>query len=578
MLKRLRIQGFALFEDVELELAPGLNVISGETGAGKSLVLSALALLCGARTGPWPLREGCEQSEVCAQFAVPGPGETAISAADERALSLRRIRRRSGKGACYLGADVMGARRAAELGRTLAEFAFQHAQLELDSGSAFLSALDAFAGQTALCREYADVYAELVEVQREAALVESQLNGRELRERRLLERMALLERLAPAAGEHGELRARLSILGRARDFLEHAAQVRSALCEREGSVEDELSALVRGAGRSEEAPLGVRSLIEALQRAASEVQEAARAASRLELELDVQPAELLRLERRCAELERAAEALAVDPDELAPELLRLGGELASLQAAEARIGELEARRTRAFDRARELARVLHERRSRAASELSRRLEAELAELCLPDARWSLELGELAGDALNALGMSTLRVSFAANPGEPFGPLARVASGGERSRLLLALRALGIGARAGAHDTLVFDEVDAGVGGEAAEAVALRLVRLASLRQVIVVTHQATIAACASAHFRVHKQTRDGRTRAHVERLPAAGRVDELARMLSGRAQDESARTLALTMLERAEARSVERTSKERRHKGRHSRAWSGRAA
>jgi DNA repair protein RecN (Recombination protein N) len=286
----------------------------------------------------------------------------------------------------------------------------------------------------------------------------------------------------------------------------------------------------------------------------------------------------MRLERRRAELERAAETLAVDPDELASELLRQGAELASLQAAEARMVELDARRTRTSERAQALARVLHEGRSRAAGELSRRLEAELADLCLPDARWSLELRELAGDALNALGMNTLAVSFAANPGEPFGPLARVASGGERSRLLLALRALGIGARAGARDTLVFDEVDAGVGGEAAEAVALRLVRLASLRQVIVVTHQASIAARAAAHFRVSKQTRDGRTRAQVERLPGTGRVDELARMLSGRAHDESARTLALEMLERAEARSVAQRRREKRHKGRQPRAFSGRAA
>jgi DNA repair protein RecN (Recombination protein N) len=369
------------------------------------------------------------------------------------------------------------------------------------------------------------------------------------------------------------------VLGRARDFFELAARVKAVLCEREGSVEDELSALVRAAGRASDAPLGVRSLVEALQRTADEVQEAARAASRLELELDVEPAELSRLERRRTELERAAEALALAPDELGTELERARAELASLQVAEGRLVELNARRERARDRARELASALHDRRSRAVGELSRRLEAELADLRLAGARFALELQESPDGALTAQGMSTLSVAFAANPGEALGPLLRVASGGERSRLLLALRALGVGAQVVSHGSLVFDEVDAGVGGDAAEAVALRLARIAAQRQVIVVTHQPSVAAWAGAHFRVHKQTSQGRTSAQVERLSDPARVDELARMLSGSGREQSARVLARALLRRARsAPATPGDREEARHEGRPSAAWNGRAA
>jgi DNA repair protein RecN (Recombination protein N) len=567
MLKRLRIQGFALFEDVELELDPGLNVISGETGAGKSLVLSALGLLLGALRGPWPFREGCDEAQLEAEFVLP-PAESGAP------LRVRRVRRRSGKGTCHVDAEIVTARRAGEVGRTLAEFAFQHAQLELGSSLAFLGALDALAGQTELYREYAQVYAELVEAERALARTEDELSDRELRERRLRDRVASLERLRPGPNEHGELRARLAVLGRARDFLELAARVKAVLCEREGSVEDELSALVRAAGRASDAPLGVRSLIEALQRTADEVQEAARAASRLELELDVEPAELSRLERRRAELERAAEALALAPDELGTELERARAELASLHMAEARLAELSALGERARQRARELASALHDRRSRAVGDLSRRLEAELADLRLAGARFALELQESPDGALTTQGMSTLSVAFAANPGEALGPLLRVASGGERSRLLLALRALGVG-QAASHGSLVFDEVDAGVGGDAAEAVALRLARIARERQVIVVTHQPSVAAWAGAHFRVHKQTSRGRTSAQVERLSDSARVDELARMLSGSGREESARVLARALLRRAR---TARPAPGDRGEGRPSPAWNGRAA
>lgn len=579
MLKRLRIQGFALFEDVELELGPGLNVISGETGAGKSLVLSALGLLLGALRGPWPLREGCDEAHLEGEFVLPPGGSGAPSTTAEGTLCVRRVRRRSGRATCLVGAEAVSARRAAEVGRTLAEFAFQHAQLELGSNLAFLGALDAFVGQTELYREYAQVYAELVEAESEAARTEHELSDRELRERRLRDRVAALERLQPAPSEHGELRARLAVLGRARDFLELAARVKAVLCEREGSVEDELSALVRAAGRSSDAPLGVRSLVEALQRTADEVQEAARAASRLELELDVEPAELSRLERRRAELERAAEALALAPDDLGPALERARVELTSLQVAEGRLADLNARRQRARDRAQELASALHDRRARAVGELSRRLEAELAGLRLAGARFALELQENPHATLTAQGMSTLSVAFAANPGEALGPLLRVASGGERSRLLLALRALGVGAQVASHASLVFDEVDAGVGGDAAEAVALRLAGIAAQRQVIVVTHQPGVAAWAGAHFRVHKQTRQGRTTAHVERLSDSARVDELARMLSGSGREESARVLARALLRRARAAPTTPGDRDgARHKGRPPAAWSGRAA
>jgi DNA repair protein RecN (Recombination protein N) len=538
MLQRLKIQGFTLLDDVTFDLTSGLNVLSGETGAGKSLVLTALGLLLGARMPASCVREGHDSALVEAQFTSAGAP-----------LRLARTVRRAGRGTCLLGDDAVPLSKLAEAGRSLLCFAFQHAQIEIGSPALFLSGLDVLAGHSSLVRTYAAAYADLSLARAELSRVRAELAGRDARQRLVRQQVALLEKLGPRSGEHTRLAERLRVLRRAQHYLELAGQVEHTLSEREASVSEEISGLIRSAKRVADDAPQARAVCEALSRAAIEVEEALRAAERLRADLDVEASDLDALEARFAELDRVAQALGHSGDALAERLESLRQEATVLEGAEERASLAETEVEAATARALGFARELHQGRVEHVAELVRRIELELGALCLSGARIELLLSEGKVSELNALGVTQLEARFAANPGEPFGPLAEVASGGERSRLLVALRCAGLET---GTETLVFDEIDSGVGGAAAEAVAARLRRAAESRQIICVTHQACVAARAAGHFRVHKVERAGRTRTEVERLSPASRVEELMRMLSG-ARTENARRLALDLVNAARA-------------------------
>src|SRR6478736_6516080 len=381
----------------------------------------------------------------------------------------------------------------------------------------------------------------------ELSRVHAELSDRDVRQQQMREQLAQLERLGPRHGEHGRLAERLRVLRRAQTYLELAGFVEHALSERESSVSQELSGLMIAAAGVADDSSQARAVHEALQRAASEVEEALRAAECLRADLDVEAHDLDALEQRFAELDRVAQSLAVSGDALLERLESLRQKLTMLEGAEERAGLAEAEVAVATERTLELARRLHAGRAQHAADLVRRIELELGALCLSGARIELALTEAKPSELGPHGVSVLEPRFAANPGEPFGPLAEVASGGERSRLLVALRCAGLET---GTESLVFDEIDAGVGGAAAEAVAARLRRAAESRQIICVTHQACVAARAAGHFRVHKLESGGRTRTEVERLSQTSRVDELMRMLSG-SRTENARRLAMDLVNAA---------------------------
>jgi DNA repair protein RecN (Recombination protein N) len=492
------------------------------------------------------VREGHEGALVEAEFRT-----------ESGAVRLARNLRRTGRGTCLLGDEAVPLSKLAEVGKSLLCFAFQHAQIEIGSPALFLSGLDVLAGHGALVREYAAAYADLSLARAELSRVRGELAGRDVRQQRVREQLTQLERLAPRQGEHGRLAERLRVLRRAHTYLELAAQVEHALSEREGSVSQELAGLMRSAARVADDSGQARAVHEALQRAAQEVEEAVRASERLRADLDLEAQDLDALEQRFAALDGLAQALGVSGDALLERLEVLRQELTVLEGAEERAGLAEAELGAALERALGLARELHAGRVARVAELVRRIEAELGALCLSGARIELALTEVKPSELGPLGISVLEPRFAANPGEPFGPLAEVASGGERSRLLVALRCAGLET---GSETLVFDEIDAGVGGAAAEAVAARLRRAAESRQIICVTHQACVAARAAGHFRVHKLESAGRTRTEVERLSQTARIDELMRMLSG-SRTENARRLALDLV--AAARSERKPERKR---------------
>jgi DNA repair protein RecN (Recombination protein N) len=357
----------------------------------------------------------------------------------------------------------------------------------------------------------------------------------------------LLE-LAPRAEEHSELTRRIELISRRQHYLEVCARIDEAVCEREHSMESELSQLLAAVRRAPLHP-AFAELGDELGQALSALSAASQKACRIARDLEADPGELARLEQRRDALERLSARLGCPADKLVDSAPALEAERSRLELLETRLAEVESERERAELQAKRLIAELERRRGRAVGALASELRSELAGLSLENAALELTL-EARLDPLLHDEPSRLRLGFSANPGQPLLPLERVASGGERSRFVLALACAG----AAAGRTLVFDEIDQGVGGEALARLAERLSTLARSHQIVCVTHQATLAARAEAHFRVHKVTRAGSTSTSIKRLDDEARTLELSRMLAGGRAADGAKALARRLL--AEARSA----------------------
>jgi DNA repair protein RecN (Recombination protein N) len=346
------------------------------------------------------------------------------------------------------------------------------------------------------------------------------------------------------------------VLRRTHELAGFAAAAQAQLYDNDDAIASQLAVLL---DRARRLPAGIAALVEIgeqLDAAKIACEEAASAAARLIDELEVGPGELELAQERLHELERLRRKHGCEVDELLARLELMRVELATLDSTEGELGVLEQREAESWRACSERADRLHDARVAAADGLARAIERELAALHIPTARLAVELYPLDGDVeqparprLGPRGRDRAELRFSANPGEPLAPLSKVASGGELSRVLLAVKSvLSTQQRV---STYVFDEVDAGVGGAVAEAIGLRLRRAAGSNQVLCITHLPQIAAYADAHFRVHKQVLDGRTVTRVERLDDDARIEELARMLGGKKVTRSAREHARELIEQA---------------------------
>ncbi len=510
MLEALEVRNLAVIESTEVEFAPGLNVLSGETGAGKSLLVDALALLLGAKADPGLVRPGAEAALVTAWI-------------DGESFS-RRIGARSTP---RIGGEVVTLDELARaVGARVALFA-QHAAQTLTRREAQRRMLDALLPGD-LLRAYRTAY------ERYRRLVAEHLELKQ-RARERLERIDLLrfqiQEIAGAELEPGEEEAlleereRLKHLDLLRERIAEAIELLTGEADAVGLV-GRAAAAVEAAARHDAALAPLASELEGAEDA---LQALARELENRMLALEADPERLAEVEERLARIQRLKQKYGDTVEAVLAHLERAQEELDALENAEDRIAALEAERAEAEAELKARGQAL----SRAREEAARRLEAgvkeELAALGMPGAVLKVELEPLPEPG--PFGLEAVRFSFSANPGLPPAPLEKAASGGELSRTLLALL-LTSGLKA---ETVVLDEVDAGVGGEAARALAERLARLAEKSQVIVVTHLPQIAARAHRHFRVRKES----GRAWAEALSGEARVREIARMLSGGYEPEA---------------------------------------
>jgi DNA repair protein RecN (Recombination protein N) len=562
MLTFLRITDFALIEALELELGPGLTVLSGETGAGKSIILAAVDLLLGRRASADLIRAGAEAAVVEAQFALDpeGPAAARLAQAGLEAgeeLVVRRVVSREGKNRVQINGALATLGLLAELGPELVALCGQHAHQDLLRPGEHLVLLDAFAG---LEERRGGVAAAVAEVRRlEAARQEKAraLARREERREELAATVAELEAAELDPEEEEALKAERRLLANAEQVARLAGQAQAGLVEAEGAA---VEVLGRARGLlAELARLDPRAepLSQRLDEVFFQAEDLAHDLQAYSGRLSFEPGRQDWVERRLHELQRLTRKHGGDVAGALEVLAEARAELAGLQQGEEELQTLEARRDQALEEALALARELSARRRRAAGRLAAAAGRELAGLGLASCRLEVELAPPAGAGavdtpegpLSSRGLEQAEIFIEPNPGEGLRPLRRIASGGELSRILLALKGL-VASRRGAP-TQIFDEVDAGIGGETGFAVGRRLKRLSRGAQVLVITHLPQIAAFADRHFTVQKQAKAGRTITRVAGLDQAGRVEELARMLTGGGAEATAREHARRLMDEA---------------------------
>ncbi len=567
MIESLRIENIAIVERADLEFDPGLNVLTGETGAGKSIVLGALALLVGARAAPDSLRQGAEQGAVEALFRTDAlaelehelvardlmcaPEQHGIPAPDAHQLVLRRTLSRGGRGRARVGGQLVPIGSLEELFSGRIEISSQHSSQALLRADAHGRLLDAAGGLLAERAAVRSCYDAARRVDAELAELCEQAAERARRRDFLAFQLAEFEEVGLASGELDALSSEHARLAHAeRLCAEGGAAVAALQGEAEGgpasSASDRLAVALRGLETMSRWDDSLVELISRLRDVDAELREVSGDLERYVDSIEGEPARLEQLEERIAQVERLRRKYGRSEEEILAFRDRIAAELDAVVEADSRIDALAAERQRHLEMLAGAARDLTAGRAKAAGKLSREVQRSLRDLGMPDARFAIALEPAAnlaslpeGMASGPSGAEAPEFRFSANRGEPLRSLQKVASGGELSRVFLGVkRAL---RRADAAMVLVFDEVDAGVGGRAAERVGRALAELASRHQVLCITHLPQIAAFADAHFRVEKSAGGGRTLARVERIDGDARVEEIARMAGGEQISEATR-------------------------------------
>jgi DNA repair protein RecN (Recombination protein N) len=535
MLSSLRIRDYALIDDLALDFEPGLSVLTGETGAGKSIIVGALSLLLGDKPDTTSIRTGADSATVEGRFrdcpaALAAAAALGITPAtgDADLLLRRRVDRtgRSAAWACDGPVTIAGLARTAD---RLIDLHGQHEHQLLLRPDFQLETLDAYAGLAAERRAFGERYERRAALAVELARRDEQLG--QARARRELTEFQLNELAAAhvTAGEIEELHRERELLQSAERRYALARQLEELLSDGEPSAGSLLAAAVKALAVLAELDPAQSEGLDALRSAQAAADDTWRRLVRYREGVEFSPERLEEVNARLFLIEKLERKYRVPAAELPALEAGLRAEADGLEHHHERRTALASELLALDDQLAAAATALTKKRTRAARRLEPLLKAELDALGLGRAELALQLTQSEG--LTPSGRDTAEFLFSANPGEEPRPLRKVASGGELSRLMLALK--GVLAEADPVPTLVFDEVDSGIGGRIAEAVGRRLARLARARQVIVITHLPQIARHADTHYAVTKRSRDGRVVTSARRLDDAGRTDELARMLAG---------------------------------------------
>ena len=552
MLTHLQIRDFAIIDVVELEVRPGMTVLTGETGAGKSIMVDALQLLSGGRAGAEVVRAGAERAEISGTFdLLRAPRELKRwledqSISTDSELQVRRLIASDGRSRAYLNGQIVPVQLLRDLGNILIDIHGQHEFQSLTRGSAQRDLLDDFGRHDALVgqveiahRVWNGLLNRMLELETKARDRDAKLDLLRYQVREL-EALQLTEGEVPTLNEE---RGRLANRGK----LAEAAQtaVLQLYESEEGSAHAAVSRALQAIRSLATVDSKLGAVLPLVDEAGIQIREAARQLQHYLESLDLDTARQDQVEKRLAAIEELARKHRISPDELLPRTAQLKEELLELERADSDLSQLRKEQVGALESYRTLANQLSARRATAGRALAKDITARMQTLGMAGGRFQVEITPLASTEPASHGVDQIEFRVTTNPGQPLRPLAKVASGGELSRLSLAIQ---VSSAARETRCMVFDEVDSGIGGAVAEIVGRELRNLAERSQVLCVTHLPQVASQGHNHLRVTKLTDGKTTRTNLTSLANDERVEEIARMLGGVEITSKAREHAREML------------------------------
>ena len=556
MLQELRIRNFAIIDELNLSFSKGFNILTGETGTGKSIILNAVQLLLGDKATDELVRGSEEEASVEALFdisenrevmeGVKEKGERFQAIGEEESLLIRRVISRSGRGRVFINGNLATLGMLSEIGEELLSIYGQHEHQSLQRVETHIDILDEFGGLLGLREEFQKHFQKFISLSEEVKKI------REEKERRNKERelMTFQLREIEASGiqvkEEESLKEERSVLTHAKKLMEFAYASEEMLYGEEGSAIERIQTILRQGQEVAAIDPSLSHLMKSLEVTLIQLEEIALALRDYSKRIEINPMRLEEIEDRLEEIDRLKRKYGPTVEAVLLFKKRVDEALKSFTTDEERLSQLESSLEPIQQEMADLAKKLSIERRRVAGELIKSVERELGSLGMKRTVFEVHLEDL---PLSLKGVDRVEFLISPNIGEEVKPLAKIASGGELSRIMLAMKR--ILARVGGRQVLIFDEVDSGIGGAIAEVVGKKLKELSRHHQVICVTHLPQIACFADQHHSVRKEVRAGRTITRVDRLEKESIIDEIARMLGGMKVTEKTRAHAREMVDNA---------------------------
>ena len=556
MLLELRIKNFAIIDELNLAFSKGFNILTGETGAGKSIILNAVQLLLGDKATEELIRSSEEEASIEALFDISGnrnvqeeikeKGQKVLSRGEEDSLLIRRVVSRSGRGRTFVNGNLSTLGILSEIGEGLLSIYGQHEHQSLQRVETHVDILDEFGGLLGLRREFQELFEKCVSLSGELERIREEKEKRAKEREMMVFQSREIENSGVRVGEEEALKEERRILAHAKKLTDFAGASEEMLYSNEGSAIERIQSVLSQGREVTAIDPSLSQPLKNLETTLIQLEEVALGLREYTRRIEVNPGRLEEIENRLEEIDRLKRKYGLTEEEILRFKERADDALKSFTSDEERLSELEKALGPLREEMTTLAERLSRERRKVASELKRSVEKELGTLGMKKAVFEVRIE---GVDVSQKGGDRVEFLISPNVGEAVKPLAKIASGGELSRIMLTIKR--ILAKVGGRQVLIFDEVDAGIGGAIAEVVGRKLKELSKHHQVICVTHLPQIACFADKHHSVKKEVRAGRTVTVVDPLEKDAIVDEIARMLGGVKVTEKTRAHAKEMIENA---------------------------